>query len=160
MAADFRPWKLVERRVHELYQESFSPPYPPHTVHACRGLILKDLWAEIFFASGSAAATLIVKTEQVTIRIRKEEEDGTEERGRGHKASRRFKIPDGRADRKAEMVFWSANHRCFVLYVLLLSSLRDVDKQFKEFRTELGKYVWSWMISIINEGPSSFFLQI
>ena len=114
--------------LHEpLEQESFSPPSPPHTVHACRGLILKDLWAEIFFAS-AAAATLIVKTEQVTIRMWKEE-DG---RGRGHKASRRFKIRDNgrRADRKAGAVFWSANHRCFVLYVLLLRSLRDVDKQF------------------------------
>ena len=105
-----------------MLRESLLPP-PPPTVHACRGLILKDLWAEIFFASAAAAATLIVKTEQVTIRIRKEEEDGTEERGRGHKASRRFKIRDnsGCADRKAVAVFWSANHRCFVLYVLLSS---------------------------------------
>ena len=85
---------------------------------------MKDLWAEIFFAS-AAAATLIVKTEQVTIRIRKEEEDGTEERGRGHKASRRFKIRDnsGCADRKARGSFLE-------LKSSVLCTLRDVDKQF------------------------------
>ena len=33
---------------------------------------MKDLWVEIFFA---AAPTLIVKTEQVTIRVWKREED-------------------------------------------------------------------------------------
>ena len=97
--------------------------------HSCWRLILKDLWAEIFFASAASAATLIVKTEQVTIRMWKEE-DGTDERGRGHKASRRFKIRDN-GSKSRGAVFWSANHRCFVLYVLLLlDSLRDVDKQF------------------------------
>ena len=48
---------------------------PPLTCHVCRGLILKDLWAEIFFA----APTLIVKTEQVTIRTWKRRRDGEED---------------------------------------------------------------------------------
>ena len=82
--------------------------------HACWRLILKDLWAEIFFA-----ATLIVKTEQVTIRVWKDED--IKHRAAAAAVSK-YETMAVRID-KGKGWFFGEQIIFAVLYVLLLSSL-------------------------------------